>query len=329
MQVRAQPAVGGVSARTFRRLAVLTAVSLWLIVATGALVRLTASGLGCESWPGCDERSFFPQESYHGAIEFGNRAFSAIPILLTLVSAVVAWMTRGLTRRAAVVATLVFAGTLLQAPLGLLTIELDLHPLMVMTHFLLALLVLGGAVVVAIEARMAEVGEAEAAVPLVVRRLGLALVGACFALVVTGAFVTAAGPHPGDRANIRRLWSIDESVWVHVRVTAVFGVAVLALVAYLWRYRDRAPGVFRAAVLLLALFVAQGIVGEIQWRNALPWGVVLVHVVLAAAVWAATVAVATLLWRPPASYVQTGAAPGTDAAATPRERGSRARMGAT
>jgi cytochrome c oxidase assembly protein subunit 15 len=293
-----------VGAATFRTLAVATALSLWLIVATGALVRLTASGLGCESWPGCDERSFFPQQSYHGAIEFGNRAFSAIPILLTLVTAVAAWFT-SLPRWAATVATATFGGTLLQAPLGLLTIELELHPLMVMTHFLLALVVLAGAVVVAIEARAAEVGEAPSPVPSLVRRLALALVGGCFALVVSGAFVTAAGPHPGDRANIRRLWSIDDSVWVHVRVSAVFGLAVLALVVYLWRRREDAPGVFRGAALLLALFIAQGIVGEIQWRSALPWGVVLVHVVLAAAVWATTVAVATLLWRPPASYVRT------------------------
>ena len=45
-------------------------------------------------------------------------------------------------------------------------------------------------------------------------------------------------------------------------------------------------------------------VGEIQWRNALPWGVVLVHVALAAAVWAGTVALAFLLWRPVAPLVR-------------------------
>ena len=310
MAVETQPAARAdarprrLSATTFRRLAVATAVSLWAIVATGALVRLTASGLGCESWPGCGERSFFPEESYHGYVEFGNRAFSAIPIVLTLVAGIAAWFT-ALPRWAVAVATGTFLGTLLQAPLGLLTIELDLHPLMVMSHFLLALVVLAGAVVVAIEARSAEVGLAEPVVPRRVRRLGLALAAAAAAVVVTGALVTAAGPHPGDRATIRRLWSLGDSIWIHVRVTAVFGLALLALVAYLWPRRHRAPGVFRAAAILLALFAAQGIVGEIQWRSALPWGVVLVHVALAAAVWAATVAVAMLVWRPPRTFVRT------------------------
>ena len=42
-----------VSARTFRRLALASAVMLVVIVASGATVRLTGSGLGCEHWPGC------------------------------------------------------------------------------------------------------------------------------------------------------------------------------------------------------------------------------------------------------------------------------------
>jgi heme a synthase len=61
----------------------------------------------------------------------------------------------------------------------------------------------------------------------------------------------------------------------------------------------------RIAYALLALVVAQAIVGETQWRNALPWWLVLVHVALAAAIWATTVWLVTLLWRPTASSVRT------------------------
>ena len=45
-----------VSARTFRRLALANALMLFVIVATGATVRLTGSGLGCPHWPGCTGR---------------------------------------------------------------------------------------------------------------------------------------------------------------------------------------------------------------------------------------------------------------------------------
>src|SRR3546814_7130456 len=45
------------------------------IVVTGAAVRLTASGLGCPTWPKCTEASYraHGELGLHGVIEFGNR----------------------------------------------------------------------------------------------------------------------------------------------------------------------------------------------------------------------------------------------------------------
>ncbi|HWN23278.1 MAG TPA: COX15/CtaA family protein, partial [Gaiellaceae bacterium] len=48
-------------------LAGLSALSLYLIILTGAAVRLTGSGLACESWPGCQEGAFFPAVGSHSA----------------------------------------------------------------------------------------------------------------------------------------------------------------------------------------------------------------------------------------------------------------------
>ncbi len=279
----------------FRKLAIASATSLYLIVVTGAAVRLTASGLGCDSWPGCQSGSFFPENDVHGAVEFGNRAVAIVPISLSLATAVGARWVSGLPRWAVLVAAGVVTGTVGQAPLGLLTITSGLHPLLVMTHFLLALVVLAGAVVLA----LAPWREPRRATPPLVRRLGLALAGAGLALVVTGAFATAAGPHPGDSAEIRRFGSLETTVWIHVRATALFGIAFLVLFGYLLSRRADYPRLFRVAAGLMAILVAQMVVGEIQYRTELPWGLVLVHVSLAAAIWAATVAFVTLLWRPP------------------------------
>jgi heme A synthase len=88
-------------------------------------------------------------------------------------------------------------------------------------------------------------------------------------------------------------------VYWHVRVAAVFGICVLVLGAMLVRRRRDAPGVVLVWAGLLAALVAQAIVGEVQYRNALPWGLVLVHVVLAAAIWTLVVALAVVLSRPP------------------------------
>ena len=285
------------TASGFTRIALAAVASLYVIVVTGGIVRLTSSGLGCESWPGCEAGAFFPASDVHAFVEFGNRGVGLFPILLTLVTWLTGRRVRGLPRWAGRLALATCLGTLAQAPLGLLTIRFDLHPLLVMAHFLLALLVLAGAIVVAVEALRLSHGAARPLVPRELRRAGLVLAGTCLALVVTGAFTTAAGPHSGG-ADIRRLGSLDASLWVHVRATALFGCVFLFVLGYLAARRDRSPRLFTLALALLALLGAQMAVGELQWRTELPWGLVSVHVALAAAVWGAVVALVTILWRP-------------------------------
>ena len=286
----------------FLRLCLASAAALYLIVITGSLVRLTGSGLGCESWPGCDEGSFFPASGVHGVIEFGNRLVGVVPITLSVLAWVGAVRVQGLPRWAVRLAAAVALGTIAQAPLGLVTITSGLHPLLVMSHFLLALLVLGGAVVLAIEAWGLAHGRSQSALPGELRRLGVVLVAACLALVVSGAFSTASGPHPGDSSDVERLGTLEDMLWLHVRATALFGCALLFVLGYLMARRERVPRLHRAGTALLVLVLAQMGVGELQYRLELPWGIVAVHVALAAAVWAATVALVGLLWRPPRSY---------------------------
>ena len=94
--------------------------------------------------------------------------------------------------------------------------------------------------------------------------------------------------------------AIADTVYVHVRVAAVFGIGVLLVGWLLIRARDRYPGVVRLWALLVGVLAAQALLGEVQYRNALPWGLVLVHVALAAAIWGLSVSLAYVLWRPPA-----------------------------
>jgi hypothetical protein len=46
-------------------------------------------------------------------------------------------------------------------------------------------------------------------------------------------------------------------------------------------------------------------VGEVQWRNALPWWLVLIHVALAAGIWGVTVWLVAFLRRPTALGART------------------------
>jgi cytochrome c oxidase assembly protein subunit 15 len=268
---------------------VASALSLYVIVITGSLVRLTGSGLGCEGWPGCEEGAFFPEEDYHAFIEFGNRVFGVFPITLSVLTA---WFARGRQRWVFLTAVAVAVLTVAEAPLGLATIRYDLPPWLVIVHFLIALLALGGAIVVALEA----LGRKRVPLPRELRWAGLGLISACLVLVVTGTFSTAAGPHSGDADVVERLWHLDDAVYLHVRVTAVFGALFLFVLGLLAARRSLAPQVFRLALVLLGVLLVQMAVGELQWRLELPWGIVALHVALAAAVWGLTVALVTALW---------------------------------
>jgi cytochrome c oxidase assembly protein subunit 15 len=295
VEARATPVVA-LNPTRFRKLALASALSLFLIVTSGATVRLTGSGLGCEGWPGCSPGAVFPEKDYHSFVEFGNRLVSVFPILLSLATAIAALLLRELPRWAKATAGAAAFGTLAQAPLGLLTVRLDLDPVAVMAHFLLAILVLAAAVVVVLEARRIEVGNAEPMVPRWARLAGIGFAALALGLVVSGTLVTAAGPHAGDPDVVDRLWRLEDAVWLHVRVTAAFGIALLGVVWYL-----RRTPLIRLGLVVLALVLVQMAVGEIQWRSSLPWWLVLFHVTLATGIWATTVWLVTLLWRPSAA----------------------------
>jgi cytochrome c oxidase assembly protein subunit 15 len=283
----------------FARLALWSAVALYLIIISGATVRLTGSGLGCEGWPGCGQGRLFPEKDHHQAVEFGNRVVAIFPLTLSVLTWLAAWRLASASTWVRWLAFAVAALTIFQAPLGLITIRLDLDPIAVLSHFLLAIAALGGAVVVAVEARALERGRAQPVVARWVAVGGLALTAVCLVLVITGTLVTAAGPHAGDPDVVDRLWHLTDAMWVHVRASAAFGIGFLVLLVYLWRRRPATDRLLRVAAALLALLLVQMAVGEIQYRNELPWWLVLVHVSLAAAIWAATVLLATSLWRMP------------------------------
>jgi heme a synthase len=287
-----------VSPERFRQLAWSAVGWLILIVATGATVRLTGSGLGCPHWPGCQANTLkaFEPRSFHSYVEFSNRVVASLTVLATLVLAVGALRTRTLSRGVKILAWVVFAGTLGQAPLGALTVYYDLNPWLVLTHLLVSLVVLSLGVVVLLEATRAVRGGGSA-LPRLARAGGLVLLTAAGVLVVTGTLATAAGPHPGSTA-VRRIGSFQPSVALHVRATAAFGIVFLLLAAWAWRERARFPWLPRACAGLLVLLGVQMAIGETQYRTGLPWWLVLIHVTVAACVFAWTVGLVARLWRP-------------------------------
>ena len=277
------------------RLAVAQVGALWLIVLTGAAVRLTDSGLGCRHWPGCEEGHPLPAKDGHAFIEFGNRLFGGLTIALALVVWLVA--RRTLQSRLALA---IFLGTLLQAPIGLLAVASDLRWPIVMLHLLLSIALLGAAVLLALEARASLVGRIDPLVPRELRVMSLVFAAACFVLIVSGSFATAAGPHSGggEADEIDRFARLEPVVYVHGAIVGIFLITFLFSLGYLAARRERSQRLFKLGLAVFALLLVQIGLGELQWRTHLPWGLVLVHVFLAAGVWLGTVALTTLFWRP-------------------------------
>jgi cytochrome c oxidase assembly protein subunit 15 len=292
-----------VSPVVFRRIALAAVAVLILIVATGATVRLTGSGLGCPEWPTCTTQHALPQ-SYHSYIEFSNRLMSAVTVFTTLALALAAWRTRGLGRRGKWLATAVFVGTLAQAPLGAITVYYDLNPYLVITHLLLSLTVLSLAVLTLVEASRLVRGGASP-LPAIARLGGLVLLGAVVVLAVSGTVATAAGRFPGSSGSqiVPRLASFYPAVYWHVRAVAVFGIVFLVLAAWAWTKRSAYPWLLRGCGVLLAILATQMVIGEVQYRTYgdVPWWLVLLHVATAATLVGWTVWLVARLWRPVAA----------------------------
>jgi len=274
--------------------------ALWLIVGTGAAVRLTDSGLGCRAWPGCEAGHPLPAKNAHAFVEFGNRLVGGVTIVVTLLAWLAVRRVPGLSRWVRRIALAVFLGTLAQAPIGLLAIATDLRWPIVTVHLLLSIALLAGATILVLEIRAEAVGRVEPLVPPELRRLALAFVSAGFLLIVSGALATASGPHSGGGAadKIDRLGRLQPIVYIHALIVGIFLLTFIFSLGYLAARRDRAPRLFKLGVAVFVLLLAQMGLGELQWRTHLPWGLVLVHVFLAATVWVGTIALATLFFRP-------------------------------
>ncbi|HJS95800.1 MAG TPA: COX15/CtaA family protein [Solirubrobacteraceae bacterium] len=278
----------------FRRVAYVTLASLTLIVLTGAAVRLTDSGLGCENWPKCGGTPL-PPLSTHALIEFGNRAISGVVGVITVVAAVLALTRRPFRRDLAILAWLLPAGVLAQAVLGGFTVREHLAPGFVMGHFGLSMLILIAGVALAWRATF-EPGSR----PVSDDRSGVWAVRALLPLgaltIFAGTAATAAGPHSGGFTGqvVHRLhfkgadtltWTIHE----HATIAAVFGVIVI-LVWLLHRHRDANSRMLEPLTVLGVLLAAQGLVGSVQYELKLPSDMVWVHVTLATVTWL------TVLW---------------------------------
>ncbi|MCE2855904.1 MAG: COX15/CtaA family protein, partial [Ilumatobacteraceae bacterium] len=127
------------SGRNFQIITAMALGSLCVIIVTGALVRLTGSGLGCSDWPRCNEQRLIDVSTHHTRIEQLNRLFTGVVSISVIVAVLGAYRRRWVEPRLVPWAWSLVIGVLAQVILGGVVVLTGLHPLANMGHFLLSM----------------------------------------------------------------------------------------------------------------------------------------------------------------------------------------------
>ncbi|AMO61701.1 Unidentified antibiotic-transport integral membrane ABC transporter [Mycolicibacterium phlei] len=285
------------SLRAQRVIAFLVILTQGGISVTGAIVRVTASGLGCPTWPQCFPGSFTPVPVaevpvVHQVVEFGNRLITFL-VVLTAAAAVLA-VTRARRRREVLIyAWLMPASTVAQAVIGGITVLTGLLWWTVAIHLLASMTMVWLSVLLFVKIGEPDDGVLIRRAPRPLRQLAVVSAVALAAVLVTGTLVTGAGPHAGDKSLDRTIPRLEVEITTLVHLHSSLLVAYLSLLVGLGfgllATRAPRPVLVRLGVLLI-LVVAQGLVGVVQFWTGVPAALVAVHVAGAAACTAATAA---------------------------------------
>lgn len=304
-----------VSPHSFEWIALAAVVAVTLTIVSGAAVRLTGSGLGCNTWPGCDRTSVVAPLEAHAWIEFGNRLINAAVSVAAVGGFVAALRRRPRRRDLTWLAGGLLIGLLVEVAIGALVVYSGLTPTLVSLHFLLGLAFLAEAVVLHQRSKLPDC--AGAGRPMVSRtqiRLGRLSLLALVVVACLGTVVTSTGPHGGAPNDPRYHFSLHAVAQLHGAAAEVF-LAITILM--LWSLaRTGAPAaVIRRAQMMLAALVLQAVVGYAQYLSGDPVAVVAVHVAGASVLVIATLRFYLGLWDH-----TVGA--GTEEAGAQPERGS-------
>ena len=258
------------------------------IVCTGALVRITGSGLGCSTWPECTPGSYTPtpdqpEAPLHAWIEFGNRLLTFVLLInaLALMFTILKSGKRELRRLGA----LQILGILAQGVLGGITVLTALNPATVAAHFLLSIILIAGA----LSLRQRAHGKSPieiTLIPLVTKLIWLHLLLTSLVLIA-GTIVTGSGPHAGDSAAERFNLDSRTMAWIHADlVIALLGVSIALLIAIRLGLTGQARQVLSGRMqIFLIVALAQGGIGYIQYFTKLPEALVAAHIIGSIAVW--------------------------------------------
>lgn len=278
-----------------------TVIATLVLIAIGAIVRTTGSGLGCPDWPLCHGQWIPPAEKT-AIIEYTHRTAAAVVGVLVLATVFVTFRVHRGDRPVQWLAAAALPLLAFQAWLGKETVERELPPEVVTFHLATAMILL--AVLVSI-AGYSFLGTTRTLIEDAARSraLRVAIVGAAvmYIVLLSGSYVvganatTACTSWPGctEAAVPFADGGREQSIhWLHRFVVVGGLLAVAGVAATLLRLPDAGMTLRRSAWLLVALYGVQIIVGASNiWTDFSEFSRV-THLAMGAMIWALMVLIA-------------------------------------
>ena len=253
------------------------AVSTYLLIVLGAIVRITGSGLGCgEHWPLCNGHFFPPLDDIGTVIEWSHRLVAALVSIFVITLAVYDWwLHRPSGRQSVGPSTLALGLLIVQILLGAITVKLSLPPWTVVLHLGTAMLLLATLLIIAY-------GRVPSVSTSTILLLSLTFVTVLFgALTANLGAAAACGGFPLCNGQV---WTSAGPLavihWTH-RLLAYS----LAIVVTVWAVRTRSS----SPAIVLSLIVLQILIAATMVLNGFPRVLQAAHVAIGAAVWASVV----------------------------------------
>lgn len=280
-----------ITPKGFLRVAQTAFASLYLIIITGSLVRLTGSGLGCADWPRCSESKFVDVSSSHATIEQLNRLFTGVVAASVALAVLLSVRLRPKRRDLVGMSAGLVVGVLAQVLLGGLVVLTGLNPFSNIAHFLVSILLISNAYMLLRHAEIFRTTDVvlprrepeltnkriSSLVRIVMTMTGVA--------IVAGTVVTGSGPHAGDENAVR----INLAINLVAKIHSISVLICLATAGVLFLLARKDPISWRILGHPLERFLGvgllQGLIGYVQYFSGLPVLLVAIHVALSVAVW--------------------------------------------
>ena len=268
-----------------RRISLANLIAQSGIIVTGAIVRLTGSGLGCPTWPDCTPGSLIPVagqvEGFHKYIEFGNRTLTFLVLAISIALFVFSLINE--KRNIILWSFLPLIGTLLQAVLGGITVLTGLNPFTVMAHFLLSIILVGISVKIYNYFNDKRISKS---LPKIVDNYVKIVTLVGFAVITLGTITTGSGPHSGDEIAARFNLDLRVIAWLHADTVLLFVGLIIGLLV-ITKLNAESNHLYKTTRTLFVFCLLQGFIGYVQWFNDLPWVLVSLHVIGAVITWIA------------------------------------------